>query len=200
MTNTEATEDYVRISARIQNFQADLGEIPDNIVVQKHITFGDSYILDGDQYFELKHSISEKFRIHPSQVILVGSGKLGFSIAPKKRFRHFGDHSDIDVAIVSSELFQAIWEEVFEYWNVRRYWERHSRFKDYLFRGWLRPDLIPTSIESLYEWFDFFRKLTATGHYGPYNISAGIYQSWQYLESYQQMSVVGCRESLEVSE
>ena len=104
MTSMEATEDYLGISARVQDFQMDLGTLPDNIVVQKHITFGDSYILDRDQYFTLKRNISEKFRIHPSQVILVGSGKLGFSIAPTKRFRHFGDQSDIDVAIVSSEL------------------------------------------------------------------------------------------------
>ena len=200
MTSMEATEDYLGISARVQDFQKDLGTLPDNIVVQKHITFGDSYILDRDQYFALKHGISERFELHPSQVILVGSGKLGFSIAPRKRYRHFGDLSDLDVAIVSSELFQAIWVEVFEYWRDRRYWERFRQFKDYLFRGWLRPDLLPPSIESSYEWFDFFRKLTATGQYGSYKIGAGIYQSWQHLESYQLMSVVGCRESLEVSE
>ena len=200
MTSMEATEDYLGISARVQDFQKDLGTLPDNIVVQKHITFGDSYILHRDQYFALKHGISERFELHTSQVILVGSGKLGFSIAPRKRYRHFGDLSDLDVAIVSSELFQAIWVEVFEYWRDRRYWERYQQFKDYLFRGWLRPDLLPPSIESSYEWFDFFRKLTASGRYGPYKISAGIYQSWRHLESYQQTSVIGCRESLEVSE
>jgi len=148
MTSMEVLEGNVGISARIQDFQDDLGTLPDNIVVQKHITSGDSYILDKDQYFALRHEVSDHFRLHPSQVILVGSGKLGFSIAPSKKYRSFSDESDLDVAIVSTDLFQSLWAEVFEYWADGGFWEKSRGFKDYLFRGWLRPDLLPPSLET----------------------------------------------------
>ena len=196
MASMEATEDDMGISTRIQDFQKDLGSLSDDLVVQKHITSGDSFILDGDRYFLLKHEVSEHFNLHPSQVILVGSGKLGFSIAPNKKYRFFRDESDLDVAIVSVDLFDKMWWDVFEYWNEGGLWERHEEFKHYLFRGWLRPDYLPTSLQSSREWFEFFRKLTATGRYGPYKISAAIYQTWQHLENYQKRAVNGCRETL----
>ena len=163
-------------------------------MVQKHITFGASYVLDEGQYFQLKHEISEEYHLHPSQVIMVGSGKLGFSIAPSKRYRPFGDESDLDVAIISDVLFDWIWQEVFEHQNINRgYWPQETKFKDYLFRGWLRPDYLPPSIQYASQWFEFFRQLTASSGFGPYKISAGVYKSWLYLEHYQRQAVAQCR-------
>lgn len=69
MTSMETTEDDLGISARVQDFQKDLGSLSDGVVGQKHITSGESHILDGYQYFALKHEVSENFRVHPSQVI-----------------------------------------------------------------------------------------------------------------------------------
>lgn len=181
------------ISTRIQDFQKDLGSLSDGVVVQKHITSGESYILDEDQYFALKQEVAEHFKLHPSQIILVGSGKLGFSIAPNKKYRFFRDESDLDLAIVSADLFQALWAEVFEYWTDGGFWEKSRDFKDYLFRGWLRPDFLPPSLESSRGWFEFFRILTASHRFGPYKISAGVYQSWHHLEIYQQRAVTQCR-------
>ena len=186
--------DQSEITGRIKDFLEDLETLPDSVMVQKHITFGESYILQRDQYFDLKYEISKQFKIHPSQVLVVGSGKLGFSIAPDKRYRHFGDQSDLDVAIVSDDLFNTLWLAVFEYWNNNRgYWKREAKFKDYLFRGWLRPDYIPPYIPSASQWFAFFRKLTESQRFGPYKISAGVYVSWSYLEYYQQTAVAQCR-------
>ena len=177
------------IDSRIQQFRRDLDVLTDDIVVQKHITFGDSYILDAGLYFELKSEVSRRFSLHPSQVVLVGSGKLGFSIAPQKRYRHFGDQSDLDLAIVSVELFHLYWVTVFRYSG---YWERSARFKEYLFRGWIRPDLLPSHTAS--EWFEYFRQLTASRKFGYYKIDAGLYRSWEFLESYQQSAVFQCRQ------
>jgi hypothetical protein len=87
------------ITARIEAFNDDLAHLTDSLMVQKHITYGDCYVLDQDDYFELKSEVSDRFSVHPSEVIVVGSGKLGFSISPLKRYRRFGDESDIDLAI-----------------------------------------------------------------------------------------------------
>lgn len=190
--------DLSEIRARIVSFKQDLGRLSDTNIVQKNITYGPTYILPNNGYFALKQAISQKLSLHHSEVILVGSGKLGFSIAPEKRYEPFGDDSDLDVAIVSGRLFDNLWYRVFEHRhkNKGRYWTKEKRFKDYLFKGWLRPDYLPSSIPETSDWFEFFRELTESMEFGPYKISGGIYKSWKYLESYQQTAVTQCRNTL----
>ena len=183
---------------RIARFQEDLITLTDGIVFQKYIAFGDSYILTPERYFELKHDISVKFGIHSTQVILVGSAKLGFSIAPNKRYQHFRDESDLDVAVISQDLFDGLWSIAFDYWNVAGYWYRGAKFKDYLFRGWVRPDYLPPNVQSANDWFEYFRQLTSSQKFGPFKISAGVYKSWQFLERYQEIAIAQCRQSLRV--
>ena len=180
------------IQHRIVAFKEDLEKLSDKVMVQKHISFGESYILSSNQYFELKQDVSEQFRTHSSQIVLVGSAKLGFSIAPDKKYRPFGEDSDLDVAIISEVLFDSLWAEAFEFWTYRRPWTLQNSFKNYLFRGWLRPDCLPSE-ESQNQWFEFFRELTGSEKYGRYKISAGVYKSWRFFESYQQIAVAQLR-------
>ena len=181
------------IESRIAVFKDDLAELSDVTMVQKHISFGECYILNSEQYFELKQAISQEFSTHSSQILLVGSAKLGFSIAPQKKYQPFGDDSDLDVAIISAELFDQLWAEAFEFWNNRRLWHNHNEFKSYLFRGWVRPDYLPTD-KTKDQWFEFFRGLTNSEKYGRYQIGAGVYRSWRYFESYQQGAVAQLRD------
>jgi hypothetical protein len=190
--------DHSDIEKRIANFHGDLVALSDDIMFQKHIVFGDSYALSPEQYFELKHQIAVQFGLHSTQVILVGSAKLGFSIAPNKQYQFFGDKSDLDIAVVSEDFFSRLWSAAFEYWNDGGYWERHSRFNDYLFRGWLRPDCLPPTVESALQWFEYFRQLTASKTFGPFKISAGVYKSWWFLERYQQQGIARCRQTVRV--
>lgn len=191
---------YPDIHTRIQAFCSDLPNLTDDIVVQKYITFGESYVLPTDKYFGLKYEIARRFTLHPSQVVMVGSGKLGFSIKPTKRYTPFGDESDLDIAIISETLFNELWSSVFDYWrnNAAHFWATETQFKEYLFRGWIRPDFLPLSTKRSYQWFEFFRQLTLTGKFGPYKINAGVYKSWWYLERYQQTAVAKCRHPVEV--
>lgn len=189
----------MNIEERITTFKEDLNHISASIIVQKHITYGDCYVLEHLLYFELKSEIAYEFNLHPSQVLMVGSGKLGFSIVNNKRYRPFGDTSDIDIAIVCSELFDKIWEEAYKYQINTGYWSEAKSFYKYLFKGWIRPDILPpsTTFEIRQKWWDFFQRITNTTHYGIYKINAGLYKSWKYLESYQSQSVLECQKELE---
>ena len=184
------------ILSRMDRFKDDLNSLADSMMVQKYITYGDCHILSDDTYFKLKSEIANKFGIHPTEVVIVGSGKLGFSIAPNKRFLPFGDNSDIDIAIISPTLFDRIWIDVFDYWKEISYWPGEREFREYLFRGWIRPDKLPPAnrFEWRRVWWDFFRELGGLGIYGPYKLRAGIYKSWHFLESYQVTSIKGCRD------
>lgn len=119
--------------------------------VERYIWFGTPAIFaDCEQkYYNLKGEISTQFPVKSkSNIIVVGSAKLGFSIAPRKRFRDIQDDSDIDVAIIDEDLFDSYWERLFEFnINIKSRSERdeelYQKFLQYFFKGWLRPDLFP---------------------------------------------------------
>lgn len=172
------TPDNADITARIDKFKEELGRSADADMVQRFITSGECFQLNPESYFELKSIVSSEFGLHHSQVLIIGSAKLGFSIAPSKRFWHFRDESDIDVAIISDSLFDSVWKEVFEFWNNGGFWYKQSQseFKDYLFRGWLRPDKMPParSFKVRDRWWEFFRELAVSGKFGQYKLSGGL--------------------------
>jgi hypothetical protein len=180
---------------RMTRFKADLTSTPAPTIVQRHITFGDCYLLSPDDHFQLKALIAEHFSIHTSEVVVVGSGKLGFSIAPDKRYREFGETSDLDVALVSDRLFDRIWNELFEYDRDGRYWPAKDEFRRYLFRGWIRPDKLPPShyFRSGADWWKFFLEETKAQRFGPYRITGALYRTWRHLEGYQEFAVRACQ-------
>jgi len=183
------------VELRIKTFRADLPHGSAAELVRKHITSGECFALSAESYFDLKNRVAATFGIHPVEVVVVGSAKLGFSLAPEKRYRPFGETSDIDVALCSSDLFDACWKDVFDYWARPEFWPGVEDFKKYLFRGWMRPDKLPParSFERSQQWWEFFRKLTNEGTFGPYKIRGALYKSWHFLESYQQKCVRDCK-------
>ena len=187
-----------KIIERLTKFQADLVRLSISELVRRHITFGDCYILSEDSYYALKAEVADHFSLHPSEVIVVGSAKQGFSIAPNKRYQHFGDTSDIDVTIVSQTLFDRIWDEVWWFNHQGGYWPKLPDFREYLFRGWMRPDKLPPSdrFEIANEWWEFFRELTRSERYGPYKIRGALYRSWVRMEAYQSGAVDLCVKAL----
>ena len=174
-------------------FKIDVRKHAASSVVDRHVIFGDSYILDKDSYFKLKEQIADHFKIHPPQVVMVGSGKLGFSIAHPKRYRSFGETSDLDIAIVAPNLFDRIWEEVFKTRGTLGYWPGESDFSVYLARGWIRPDKLPPArkFEIANDWWEFFDSLAASGDFGRYKIRGGLYRDWSFLKGYQNLAVLG---------
>jgi hypothetical protein len=112
-------------------------------------------------------------------------------------FSPFADSSDVDVAIISDRLFDEMWKRCFQFWHLSgyskaaNYWPRGKNFRDYIFRGWMRPDCLPTeaSIELRNEWFEFFRQMTNERFAGDYPIKAGLYRERYFLERYQWQSL-----------
>ena len=159
----------------------------------------------------LRARIAERFEIELASVIIVGSAKLGFTLTHKKAasegdqdrppFSPFSENSDVDVAIVSDHLFDSIWKRCFEFWHSSGYgrsdgyWPRGKHFRDYVFRGWMRPDHLPSEGSFTYksEWFDFFRLLTSERAAGDYKVTAGLYREAYFLKAYQQIAITDCK-------
>jgi hypothetical protein len=196
--NDDVPNRFVKL--RLDRFLKDLRILQPREVVRKHILMGDCYILNHDEYYDLCARISDQFKIIPQHMHLVGSGKLGFSIAENKRYRPFNPESDIDIAIVSPELFDKIWMEVARFNAQEANWKEKGKFRRYLMDGWIRPDALPISdsFQTRKEWWPFFQGLTSQIQNGKFRVSAGLYRTEAFLELYQEKSVKSCKADLEL--
>lgn len=184
------------IQERVLAFTRDFNLISPTEIVHKHILCSDCFALVPSLHSELKRSIANHFAVDETHVFVVGSAKLGFSLASPKRYNPFSLASDIDIAICDTNLFDIFWDDVFRYWERNEFWEyyKFNDFRKYLFRGWIRPDKLPPShtFQRASEWWEFFRQLTYSRKYGPFKISGALYKTLYFLESYQRQSVLKC--------
>lgn len=101
---------------------------------RKFIIHGVPHVFEGreDEFFEFRNRISKHFLIDYYQVYIVGSGKLGFSYLKGTEFNY---DSDIDVAIVSEELYDRYLKYIrkFQY-NLERSKERlvEQEYRNYI--------------------------------------------------------------------
>ncbi|MEZ9398552.1 hypothetical protein AB4393_03725 [Vibrio splendidus] len=90
-----------------------------------------------------------------TDIAIMGSGNWGYSLSPKKRFRPFGSHSDIDVAIISSTDFNDIWDEIRDYHRCNFYTqpqsarERLLRNGQNVYSGFVTPKWNPNKASKL---------------------------------------------------
>lgn len=187
---------------KLASFKSDCLSLTVSEIVTKHIVLASPFAIESNIFNQLQIEIGRHFGIHPSTIIMVGSGKLGFSIAPDKRYQPFGNESDIDIAVVSENLYRQIWQEVFTYDNSVRNWISREKFGIYHLKGWIRPDKLPAAhtFNRTKEWWEFFQSLTASNRFGPYKIRAGLFFSMDFLESYQAQCVSLCQTELQKDE
>jgi len=186
-----------RIPALIEEFQVTLESEPDDTaIVQRFLLHGQSYAVNDSQEFEIKRLIAREFGLNVStDLFVVGSAKLGFSIAPDQRWKPFGNDSDVDIAIISHDLYQTVWHEVYDYNASGADWPKKRQFQKYLFRGWIRPDYLPAgpTFNFVDRWWKFFRDLKANEIAGPYKIAGALYHDTEFLRKYHAYNVARCR-------
>jgi hypothetical protein len=154
-----------------------------------------TYLLDG---------LASVFGVEQSciRLLIVGSAKLGFSITEKNkggellpRYRHFSAISDIDTAVVSSELFRIVWDELSIYAHGQPWmpWDS-GRLGDYMVYGWLRPDHFPSGrrVRRCDDWWDQFRRFSADPRFGRRSVRGGLFHSISDLRRYLRRSVLEC--------
>lgn len=57
-------------------------------------------------YEEVRGWLGTQLGIHPKEITLIGSARVGYSLAPAPDFgRRFGKHSDLDLSVISAQLF-----------------------------------------------------------------------------------------------
>lgn len=184
----------------LDNFLESLDNCSDHMELidfcRKTILHGTPKIFESreNDFYEFRKRIANKFEILFHEVYITGSAQLGFSPLKKKEFDY---DSDIDVALVSNDLFNKFMEIIRGYqMNYRRHRDipsekelkKYHEFLEYTALGWIRPDLLPLSfqIKNLKnEWFEFFNSISYNNsEVGDYKVSAGIFKSYYHLEEY----------------
>lgn len=184
----------------MDNFLKELGEIccEEDILdfCRKSVLHGTPSIFQGREgdHYEFRKKIANHFNISFHEIYITGSAKLGFS--PYKK-TEFSLESDIDVAIVSQNLFDEIMESIRKYQMQLRCSrlsvsateiEKYHKFLEYGAIGWMRPDHLPYSFqvkELRKDWFDFFTSISyGNSEVGNYKVNAGVFKSYEHLEQY----------------
>jgi len=87
----------------------------------------------------LKEILNKHIGVAFHNVLMVGSGKIGCSLSPNKKFKIFDDgdeDSDIDIAIISSKLFDHFWEKIRIEFSIK-YSYQYKEITSTIFRGFL---------------------------------------------------------------
>lgn len=154
-----------------------------------------AFIGDEERQFHILNDISSHFSIPIMSVQVAGSAKIGKSFHKKTDFIP-GD-SDLDVAIIDSNLFRKYMEMVFD---VTKGYSDRTRFPiksgqstadeyiAYIAKGIFRADLMP-SCEARAEWSKFFGQLSIKHGDLFKSINAGIYISQMFFENKQRSAI-----------
>jgi hypothetical protein len=109
-------------------------------------------------YEDLRGWLASRLNVHPKEITLIGSARIGYSLAPPPEFgRPFDVKSDLDLSIVSPSLFQRVISAFdqfsFDYRSgavtPRTQWERELWNENLIFgarnipKGFFDPNKIP---------------------------------------------------------
>jgi hypothetical protein len=185
----------------VADFKTKLNTLSANDVVDfiTDQSFSNGIAIEQANY--LRNNIASRLHIEANSVLLVGSAKLGFSISQKKdrltneiikpRYRSFNEDSDLDFAIVNSDLFDEYWEKIFNIYCQANTWQKINQFQHFFFRGWIRPDLFPESFKEGVAWWGLFSNLSRDVNVRR-KVRGGLYKSSFFLDRYQGICVNDC--------
>lgn len=160
---------------------------------QSHVFAGANPSEEVDLINEISTSIFKAFkiRVHPLQIIVCGSAHLGFSPVPDKLGKPFdANKSDIDVAVISPEIFEATWNELIS--SGLDPYQRQTVSRD-LFWGFINPANINTVSDNGAAWWSAFGAIKTDRAKG---VRGRLYRSFWSMQSYHRIAVFQAREKL----
>lgn len=169
-----------------------------------YLCFSQDEIVDKMDYF--KEIVSTKLNVNFHNVQIVGSAKVGYSLSPSKLFSPFHDEcpdkpsSDIDIAIISEQLYKKFWDELRQAKKIRYKQAYYNHLTESIFRGYINEkDLL--KIDGMCdEWESLIRPINVVlqdtlGFVHP--ITYRVYRSWEDLEEYQLIGISKAKKYLE---
>ena len=166
----------------------------------------DNHIFGGPPFYSSNHpevhdqvvrSISKGLNVAPSNICVIGSARIGFSLSPERFGEPFNQFSDIDIIIVSSSLFDPSWVNILEHRRTNRsrlgYYTKR-RLKDhrdfhYIYNGWMYPESVVEALKIGERWLRTFNGLSRITELASRSIGSRLYRTWEHARLYHRWSL-----------
>jgi hypothetical protein len=174
-------------------------------LIDHYLTHGTPVVFPTyDSYYFFLREVSNRLEVHPRNIILRGSAKLGFSIAPKvgKVWVEVGRGSDLDLAIVDASYYERIdqtvirWEERNRaHWAAGRAAEGFAERQRDRFFNCCRIKDLPRHLFPHH--FDAMEDIARMEHCGrKRDLNAFIFRDWWALRSRFEFDLGELREKI----
>ena len=154
----------------------------------------------------LKAHISKSLDVRPNDVVVIGSARTGFSLAPDNFPRRFSKYSDIDVLIVNQNMFDIIWHTLLAWHYPRRFtlpepdWNWLRGRRDEVYWGRMEPGQVqytgisfPETLVPMRDlsakWFNTFQSLSRFPELMSRRITGRLYRTWDHAMAYHVFSL-----------
>jgi hypothetical protein len=143
--------------------------------------------------YQVKEKISKELNIHLKDIEIVGSAKIGISLSEERYGREFYKKSDVDIAIISENLFNEAWHQLlnldFKYYKLTES-QRQNLNSAYetIHRGFISPDRLPAS-SFKEKWWKVFNELSNKPLYEYRNIRGRLFKNWFFAEKYYSIQI-----------
>ncbi len=186
-------------------------------IVREYIFTGEPFAFQKNpaSMVKIRRHLTSRLPLAADNIFVIGSAKLGFSLNPDSYFHAFSDESDIDIAIVDTDLFDKVWLNLLDWHYPRRItgldpinskWAG-DRKKD-IYWGWITPHKIryeglnfPKTLEPLRDlsakWFDAFQSFSAYTEFVSRRMESRLYRSWDHALRYHVEGLRSLREFVE---
>jgi len=177
----QTSEEFVELLERTDLLQ----------VVDNHVFAGVPFAFrdNADHYTLLIQHVTAGLSIPQDQITLVGSGRLGFSLAPGTYGRPFSAASDLDLVVVSPNLFDEAWIDLITWrrgytrlpaW-VRSWHQDHQR---HVYYGRIWPHKLPGIVGLYGRWLEVFRSVSRYPELAVHEVNGLLYRTWEHARHY----------------
>ncbi|WP_327259294.1 hypothetical protein [Streptomyces sp. NBC_01240] len=142
-------------------------------------------------YIKWRHLVATELGVDPMAVQLVGSARLGYSMNPSKNYRKFHEGSDLDIAVISPELFEKAWGELRDIIEDDLFAQRKNQLRKLVFEECIALDIVLPHLSFGEHWSrsrDLFIQ-DIGGAFRNCDINYRLYRNHKSLRSYQVKSV-----------
>lgn len=165
-------------------------------VVNNYILSNKPICFEGrdDLIFELRKKLSDHFGVHLKNIEIVGSAKLGISLNPVsgRLGMQYDEQSDIDLVIVSNELFDLAWNELTIKEDSLFNEQERLLLKNCYYnipRGYISPNNLPSKLSFYKNWWEIFYSLSSMEKFEKRKIRGRLFKNWWFVEKYYSIQL-----------
>ena len=145
-----------------------------------------------EKYHQFKIAASDALNVSTKNIAIVGSSKTGYSLTPDRNFACIRPNSDIDLVVVSKELFEKLWSSHLSYKNSIEQSKKYSysEVAKNVFRHFVsvsEDDMDSSMYIHFADWINRVGKLKRILEQQfkiKTTLEYRVYDSWDYVEQY----------------